>query len=393
MPGQHPVDFTTFAQSVSKVVLSDKSNFINAASLLGYPTISRMWRGQKQNKLLRGGQFIAERILTSVTNRSQEYLPGEPLNYTQSNPGTDLQYGWRFQAHMLSWQEELMILQGADNMTSENRMIVYKDQMDQLLTEFWTSVANFYEQQMWRDPRTGMETTTTNGREQNSIPAFVNEFTNGLWVGNGITRTTIGGQSPATIGANWKPQRFAYKNFTNGDPDSWIRALRKAKRSLGFKKAPIHPERFTESDFSNNDVVVYASEWGCAGVEGMYLNAQDRWQNPQDPWGATYFDGVPLVYAPQKDTAAIYPAATPTATALTEQTADIAGPRFEIVNTNHLFMVMHRDVVLKDMGVKSDVRTPTTKVQPFMVFSNLVCNNLRSCGIVYPTVDITTPSP
>jgi hypothetical protein len=37
----------------------------------------------------------------------------------------------------------------------------------------------------------------------------------------------------------------------------------------------------------------------------------------------------------------------------------------------------------------SDLRTPTTKAQPFLTYANLVSNNLRSCASIYPTTSIT----
>lgn len=384
--GMHPVDFTTFAASVSKVAMNDKRVFLNAASLQGYPTLQRMWRGTKQNKILRGGQYIAERILTSVVSRSEEYLPGQPANFAQSNPGTDLQYGWRFQRHPMSWQEENMILQGADNMTGEARMIVYQDQMDQILAEFWTGVSNFYEPLFWRVPVAGMEGLNT--KEFASIPFFINGYANNLWNDNVTTLTTIGGQSPSTIGANWQPQKVTYDNFTKADPANFIRGMRKMKRKIEFKKSPIQSDKFTETGMLKSDVVCYASEWGISQIEQLYLNSQDRWLDPTDPFGAVTFDGMPFEYCPQKDTAAIV-ANAGGAAAGTEQSATVTGPRFEIVNTTHLRMVMHRDRVFHTKGPKSDVRTETSMVQNFYVFSQLICNNLRSCGLLSPRISIT----
>lgn len=394
--GLHPVDWPTFFASTSQAMLSGPKAFINAAQKNNYATISRMWRGTDMAKILRGGTSIQERILTSVQRRSQAYLPGQPLNYSQSTPGTQLDYGWRFHMHMLGWQDETLVLQGAADMNEEARMMVWKRVMDQLLSEFWTEVSDYYEELLWAKPTLSMEGLS--GLDMGSIAKFVNEYTNGLFVDSTVSMTTNGLQSPASI-ANWRCQKFAYSNFTANDNANWISALRKCKRKIHYRASPIHGEHGTPVNFGASDTVIFGSEWGCRSVETLYQNSNQRWVNMSDPYGAVYFDGIPLEYVAQKDSAAIYPVHTATpasGAAVTEQVNNannITGPRFEVVNTTHLFLVMHKDRVLHDLGVKSDLRTPTTMAQPFNTYAQLVSNNLRSCASIYPDTDITSPAP
>jgi hypothetical protein len=389
--GIHPVDFPTFFASTSQALLSGPKALVNAAQKNNYATISRMWRGTDMAKILRGGSSIQERILNSVVRRSTSYLPGQPLQYGQTNPGLQLDYGWRFHMHPLSWQDELLVLQGASDMNSDARFAVWKRVMDQLLAEFWTEISNYYEELLWGKPTLAMEGLS--GLDMGSIPKFVNEHTNGLFVDNSVSMLTNGLQSPATV-ENWRVQRFAYSNFTAGLATNWISAIRKCKRLIQYKASPIHGEFGTPVNFGDSDVTIFASEWGARCVEMLYQASQSQWTNQSDPWGNVYFDGIPLTYVAQKDSAAIYPGnATPAnAAAVTEANAVVAGPRFEVVNSAHLFLVMHKDRVLHDLGVKSDLRTPTTMAQPFNTYAQLVGNNLRSCASIYPTTAITTPA-
>lgn len=388
MAGLHPVEFAGWAQSTSQVLLSGKDAFINAAQKNNYGIISRMWRGTDMSRILRGGQYIEEQILTSVRRRSQTYLPSEPLNYVQSDPGTQLIYGWRFHMHHLAWQEELLVLQGTGDMTEGARMEVWKKYLKKLHAEFWTEVSDYYEELLMSKPSADSEGIT--GRSSGSIPMFVNEYTNGLFSDSSVTMTTVGLKSPATVD-NWRVQKFPYSNFTVANGANWIKAMRKAKRLIGFKASPIHAEHGTAVNMNATDTVILASEWGARSVEDLYLNSQDRWQNQSDPFGAVYFDGIPLQYIAYKDSAAIYPGnATPTsAAATTEQLAAVTGPRFEVINTTHLYLCMHKDRVLKDLGVQNDSRTPTTKAQPYNTFAQLVCDNLRANASIYPDTNVT----
>lgn len=388
MAGLHPASFSAWADSTSQVLLSGKDAFINVVQKNNYGLLSRMWQGTDLSRILRGGQYIEEQIMNTVTRRSQTYLPGEPLSYLQSNPGIKLQYGWRFHMHHLAWQEELVVLQGTSDMTEDARMIVWKTYLKKLHAEFWQEVSDYYEELFFSKPSLDSEGIT--GRNSATLPMFINERDNGLFTDDTVTMTTVGGKSTvAATTPNWMVQRFAYKNFTAGNADGWIKAMRKCKRLINYKASPIHSEHSTPVGFGATDTVILASEWGARSVEEMYLAAQDRWVNQSDPYGAVFFDGIPLQYIAYKDAATVYPGATATTASATEQGADITGPRFEVVNTTHTFLCMHKDRVLKDLGVQNDSRTPTSKAQPYNTFAQLVCNNLRANAIIYPTQDIT----
>jgi len=401
MSGQPLDEFTTLMQSQGPAWMRGPENMVNEGVLRNY-TWARIQAGKSMLETVQGGDEIQDRIYFDVNSTFDRYNPNVRLSYDQAQPGVNWTVPWAFAYAYMSWtKQDLGLNKGVHS--ANYRAHKYKSVMYQKHQELWTDVCNSIDAEMWAVPNTGlMEATSTTGgaaRQPYSIPAFVNENTNGLIPANidaGSTLwTTVQGINPSTQ-AKWVPQQETYDaDFNAADTAAKIfTAFTKMWFSLHFDQLPKKPEY---SDKTTSPHVILTSLTGIGNYEYALQTNQDTFrgvgkQSGQDPaYDKPTFRNIPVDYIQALDTLAAYPTGSGAvaSTELDESGTNNSGPRYYFINGEYLKFVVHSEnyAVMTPVITPSD--QPFSRVQVMDLWNNMICRSRQRQGIVYPGADTT----
>lgn len=357
---------------------TDEETFVNEGTLRNYVT-KKMRAGNELSSFLQGGESIRDDIFFDAANQTQTYDPNEPLTYKLVNTLTQHQAPWTFKASSVSWTvHEIGLNFGQLRSSAKKKRFkhLYKTKMMQL----YTDISNSEEQDAWRQPSAAME--QTNGKVLQSIPHFLNEFTNGLAPGV----STIQQLAPGTY-PKWVPTQQTYTGLgAGGDGLDQVRnlftAMTRVWRSMYWQPMP-HGAEY--SDPETKPTFVACSLNGIAMYEnGLRLSNELLLGNRQDPaYPDPMFRGMPVHYFEQLDDALLYNNGGAFAS---EATAAIPGPRFYIMNVSYGKRYWHEDRYFTKVAPFSPTRQPFTKIMVCDSWGNYFVNSRRKFGaIVYPT--------
>lgn len=411
MSGTPLHEFTAFAASQGPAWLDSAEAVINDVSQNTY-TWTRLIKANAMEDMIQGGDEITNRVYLSGTSTFQRYNPNATFSYPTLQPGVNWTIPWAFGMFSVAWNKQIVGL-NKNQFTKTARAQKYKDVLRQLHQNAWTMTCTDMEAELWALPNADLmeSTSPSDARQPLSIPALINEFTNGLPTAacdaSGTLWTTKQQIAPATYGA-WVPnqQGYTYAKAAGGVllPDTaalcapLFLALSGAFMDTQFDRLPKTPE-YAEKSTSPN--FIGASKWGIQIMEHALRISQDRFfgmkagnagggSDPAYPYPE--FRGVPFDYISTLNTAAIFPTGASAAASTEDDTdgTDNSGPRFFGINAKYLRMFMHAENYLDPSEVMTPVEQPFSRVQVWDIWNNLGAQSLRRHFILYPTDDIAT---
>jgi hypothetical protein len=395
--------FQQFTRDTGPALLTGPEGIVNDQQSNNFETTGYLARGQKMSDVVQGGSKVKDIIFLSNESRARYYQEFEPQTYQYVSTGTEWEVNWRKWMTDITIPKDLILLNAGAQFTAEHRAQQYKSIWFQKNQEAMSGAAQFQEDAAWAVPEVAeMETAT--GRKMFSIPAYINEFANGLPSAQhpGGIWSTVQGIAPATY-ANWVPQQFNYtdtlaSNHASYSATSLIGVFDKAWNKLKFRPPP-HNKEYFEKETAKPINVVLTSLQGKLNLLKTYRNSNDRWEDTKDPFMSPMYDGAPIVYVSKLDTAAIYPTGAGTTTADAALSTELdtantisggnAGPRYYLIQPDYLRMVWFRERMLQNIGEKQDVSYPDLLIYPILSMSNMICRSRRRHGIIYPSADIT----
>lgn len=380
--------FTDFMQTTDPLTLTSASDFINEAALRNY-TLSRFIDGFDMTEMLQGGTKIRDFIMRTDASTFTFYKSGASFSWQNPQVMTSWEAPWRFGLDQMAWNEAEVLLQGGDfdRMTNDAMFDVFKSIKKKLEARMWTSMMNGMEAALWSKPnKDTME--AANGDVPYSIPALVNESTNGLFTDGTTTWTTVQQLDPTTE-TYWVPVRLTYNYSdyldTNNTQDGLILGFERMIHKLSYSLPPRGTEFF---EVSQKRQFIATSLGGVIVYKDALRKTNDRGyvSNPQDPaYLRPQFAGFDVQEFESLENAAIYPGSTP-GTTVTYSSATAAGPRYYFINSEYVRMFFHSQNYFERRAVREPTDQVGSYAQPVTTWYNLLARSRRrGTGILYPS--------
>jgi hypothetical protein len=367
-------------------------------------TMPRLARGHSMEDMLQGGSTIKDTIYFKVKSTYKRYHPNRSFTYENKQTGTTWEIPWRFAEVDVSWTEHEIGL-NTGQLSSGAKFHRFKNLMRQKMQNLWSDACNAIDDEYWAVPdTTTMESTT--GKEPYSIPVYLNEYDDGLPIGDdrpGGAWTTVMGISPtaAEVDDKWTPEQQTYTEGAVAGTDMFP-AMSRTFHKLRFDRLPKKPEY---SDKTTSPHFIGCSLQGLVNYEDALRLNQDQFKGAgrQDPdYDRPTFRGVPLDYISALDDAVIYPTGentgdltanlgkeADTTNTSTNSNAGNAGPRYYFINGEYMRQVFHNERYFYMLKPIQPSEQPFNRVQIVDMWNNLVCRSRRRHGILYPAKDIT----
>ena len=251
----------------------------------------------------------------------------------------------------------------------------------------WTSILNGMEDQLWAAADTSQMEAAA-GKQPYSIPAMINEQTNGLATASatldGTTWTTKQGIAPATE-TRWAPKTVTYGSLAVATAGNVLTAFDDMFLSVKFDAPPTHQEYFEDPHM--NAQFITSNKQGVNHYQFLLRESQDQFvvTGRQDPSFLTpKYGGIDVLYTAQLDTAAIYVGTVSGTPVAANSGPDNKGPRYYWINGNYCNPVYHSSRYLFKHPIMTHPNQPFTHVMPCDSWYNLVFRSLQRCGIVAP---------
>ena len=387
--------FSDFVASTGPSYLTSADMLINEVQKNSY-IMRRFLKGADKTFVLQGGSSIKDALILDENSTFQQYQPNDTFTWNNPQVVTTLNVDWRFSVDHMSWTDQEIELNTGGGMSNEALRGVYKRLKKEKEMRMWTSMINGWEDLLWRLPKAS-EMEAGAGLYPYSIPAFINEKTNGLFdhTGSGEAFTTVEGINPSTK-TRWKPQRQTYTGGTDWDNPATpqtniLSAFDKMFYSVKFEAPPTKQEYFENPKL--NSQYIACSRKSLNAYQRLLRASQDRFTgiaNYQDPAYLTpQYGGIDLQYVAALDTAAIYGSAGTTYYAEDDATNAVAGPRYYWINGQYLAPVFHTSRYMVSKPPMVHPNQPFTTVVVTDCWWNLVCRSRQRHGIVYPAADST----
>jgi hypothetical protein len=422
-----PLDeFTTLMGSQGPAWMRGPEVMINENVRTSY-TGNRIVAAGNMQDMIQAGSKITDRIFLENQSDYKRYNPNDEHTYPQPQTGTTWEVPWAFAFASASWTKQDIGL-NAQSMGKRYRAQMYKRVMRQIHQNLWTGVCNGIEDEFWARPHYAeMEGSTPSVRKPQSIPCFVNEFSDGIipaivdqgstaWTSiQGITRAasdnskwqcySVGG------GAGAKAQSSGYLYDETASTMPWeatgiFKVFNEAYWNLRFDRLPMKPEY---SDKKSSPQVIWTSIKGTVLYENAlrqsndYLRGMGKATGSDPAYPGPSYNNIPLEVISQFDDvgngthgALLYSDGTE---ACDEQgrnadgsvgtTLSIIGPRFYWINTEYLKFVTHEENYCTLTKPFTPSKQPGTRVQVMDLWNNTVCRSPRRLGVVGPNADVT----
>jgi hypothetical protein len=388
-------DFADFVKSTAPAWASSQDAFVNEIQQNSYP-LARFLKGRDMGDVFQNGERIKDGIILDQPGTFQMISPETESTWTNAQTLTTWEIPWRFaQAHMAWTAQEVELNEGSS-------AAVWKRVKKIKQTGLANDIVHGLNSKLFARPLASkMESFTADPGEPQSIPALVNEYTNGLFAntygGNTVQATdyyasTVQGINPASK-TKWKPVQKTYANLTVDNASNLLAAFDDIFLDLQFRQPGTMNEYFeNESMFRQ---VIYTSKAGIVKYKKMLRAENDVQVVPgrQDPaYQNPTYSGIPLERAPQLETEALYAANSST---LYDESTDagttantFTGPRYYWINANFMKMAFHSNYYFKYLDVFSPEKNRTKYILPIQIWFNLYVTSRRHQGIVSPSADV-----
>lgn len=397
MSGTALQQFNDFVEGTGPHYVTSAQDVVNDAQKRTY-TFGWLLGGDIANKkICRGGSEIREKIFFEHGETFMFHHPGETRDWRNPQKLVRLRAYWRFAEAHMSWnRQEVMLNDRIQVGDAETRFQQYVDLRNQKERVMWTDKWAGMEEALWAEPSVLME--NEGGKIPNSIPAFINEDTSGLFNprDGGTVFTTVQGIDPtdSALGrTGFVPQQRTYSNEIDVQADMFASGTILGQfdlmfMDLDFQQPPTYKEYFENPQY--NKFRIAASSAGRAAAQQALRGAQDQFimGGRQDPaYPNPQFNGIPIMRVEELDTATLYNNAGSSDT-VAEGSADLVGPRFYWINTEYLYPVFHDQMYFAKDEVLRHPNDTDTYVMPVNTWYNVICTSRRRQGIVSPSQDV-----
>lgn len=381
--------FNDFVNVTGPAFLTSAEDVVNEAQKQNY-LLRRFIRGKDPSEVIQGGSTIKDTILFDEESTFQFYDPNETFTWENPQVLEEWEINWRFAVDHMSWTDQEIELNLGGGLSRSVRHHMYKRLKRTKEQRLWTSLINGVEDQLFAVPEVAnMETNT--GKQPFSLPAFINEETDGLFyksanVTGKTTWSTVEGIDP-TVDTKWVPQQATYAT-ASVNTDNIFAAFDKMFLDVRFIPPPSHQEYF--SDPMLNSQFIACSKRGQTAYQQLLRASQDTFvtTSRQDPsYMRPQFAGIDLEYVPKLDTALLYEHTTSTSPLQKEIGAntDAQGPRFYWINAWYLKPVFHTTRYMYKHPAMRHPNQPFTTIVPVDCWYNFVVRSRQRQGIVSPT--------
>lgn len=360
--------FTDFVLATKQHKITSPRDILNEAVNRTY-MIKEMVKGRDASMTVRTGRSIKDTIQLDDAGTFRFYSPHGRFDPQDTDVLQDIEVGWRFCVVHYAYSDEIISLNGGDGGSMEDVFVNLKHKYEQQCT---TDLWNGMEAALWAVPVAGpMESATGTDPPAYSIPALINEYTNGLSSGF----TTKLGVNPA-IEERWRPQRATYNAGDPGNEDSGIIAAFDDMWLLCRYEAPDSKEAYFEDDRLRR-MKILTNRDGANEYRARLRAANDRLVSPQDPaYNTPVYSGIPVKYVSTLDTALLD---------ITNGTAWAEGePRYLWLNLEYLFPIWHSQGYMQQVGPLNSRESPFSHAVYKRTWYNLFARSMQRHGIVYP---------
>jgi len=365
--------FTDFIDTTGPSFLTSAEDVVNEACKNNY-LLRRFLRGQGPSETVQGGSSIKDTIMFDEESTFQYYEPNQTFTWENPQVVENWEIQWRFCVDHMAYTDAEVELNVGTGMSRAARHTAYKRLKRIKEQRLWTSILNGMEDALFAVPsNSAMEATT--GTRPYSIPAFLNEETNGLYSGF----TSVQGLAPATY-SKWVPQQKTYGSTDVDNADNIISKMDELFLDVQFTPPPSHQEYF--DDPSLNAMFIACSKAGQRIYTQLLRSSQDTFvtASRQDPaYQSPKYAGIDLVHAPKLDEYAGYAGGS-----FTELTATNQGPRYYFINGNYMKFVFHTTRYMYQHPAMRHPNQPFTTIVPVDSWYNFVCRSRQRQGILSP---------
>ena len=366
--------FTDFIDTTGPSFLTSAEEVVNEACKNNY-LLRRFLRGQGPSETVQGGSSIKDTIMFDEESTFQYYEPNQTFTWENPQVVENWEIQWRFCVDHMAYTDAEVELNVGTGMSRAARHTAYKRLKRIKEQRLWTSILNGMEDALFAVPSNStMEATT--GTRPYSIPAFLNEETNGLYSGF----TSVQGLAPATY-SKWVPQQKTYGSTDVDNADNIISKMDELFLDVQFTPPPSHQEYF--DDPSLNAMFIACSKAGQRIYTQLLRSSQDTFvtASRQDPaYQSPKYAGIDLVHAPKLDEYAGYDGGDGTELGATKK-----GPRYYFINGNYMKFVFHTTRYMYQHPAMRHPNQPFTTIVPVDSWYNFVCRSRQRQGILSPT--------
>jgi hypothetical protein len=400
MSGTAVTLFNNFMEAQGPLYVTSPEDVYNDAQLFKTWSTGALMGGDRgKRRMVTGGSEIRFATFFETGQVTRHVQPGETRTWSQPQKLVHGAAPMRYRESHMAWTRQvIMHNQGLRN-GEFDQYVNHKHHLEQVM---WTDYWNFDEAHIWSEPNySEMEVMTGTEGQFYSIPAFINEYTNGLFNNSGTAGTAwtrIHGLDPTstTRGQNrYVHNTVTYSNavtsansvFSNS---TILTAFTKAWFAVNWTKPPKNGEYF--DDVSINNQTIYCSPEGQLAYEIALRGSQDAFvmSGRQDSaYNGPTYNGIPMRRVSALTTATIYPAGT--AGAITNNLAESstallynAGPRYYFVDSNTMFPFFDPDMFFERGEVRNHFNDPDTFVQPVFIWGNMLCPRRSTHCLVRP---------
>lgn len=402
MSGSVVTAWNNYMEAQGPLYVNGPNDVYNDAQLFRTWSTGRLMGGSKnkRNDVGVGGSEIRFSTFFETGQVTKHVQPGETRTWSQPQKLVHGTLRKRYRETHMAWTRQIIMDNEGIRNGNFDAYVNHRRHLEQVMqTDYW----NFDEAHVWREPNyTEMEGSNPTEGWFYSVPAFINEYTNGLYNNSGTAGTawtTIHGFDPTstTRGQNRYVHNTAvYSNeiTSNSGANSIFRlntiidAMEKAWMLVDWHKPPKNGEYF--DDVMANKQVIYCSPEGQRAYTHTLRVSQDRYVQPQDPaYNEPTFNGIPMHRTSALTTATLYPADgggsfTNNVAESTTNCANGSGPRYYFVNSETMFPFYDPDMFFERGEVRNHFNDPDTFVQPIFLWGNLMCPRRSTHCLIRP---------
>jgi len=409
MDGTSITLFNNFVQGTGPVYITKPDEVINDAQLNRTYSFGALMGGDRGKKtMISGGSEMRFETFFETGQRTRFHQPGATQQWAQPQKLVSGRAHWRYLITDMAWNLQTIMFNEKLRYGTDTEMFhQYVNIKRHLEQAMWTDKWDFLETHTWSEPDFNEMETASGGETGKfySIPAFLNEYANGLYNSAGTAGTpwtTVHGIDPTSSvqGVNrFDHARVTYTNevVSNGQLASSttiLGAFEKMWKKVHFEKPPTMKEYFSEPAYNNQQI--FCSEFGQTAYAILCRAFQDMFviQTRQDPaYPDPAFNFIPVKYVTALNTATLYPNHSTLASVtdnVSEGTASsgFTGPRYYWINSNYLYPCFHEEVFFLRGKVREHFNDPDTFVMPVRTWGNLKCPSRIRQGLVSPAKDV-----
>ncbi len=404
MSGSSVLAWNNYMEAQGPLYVNGPNDVYNDAQLFRTWSTGRLMGGSKnkRSEVGVGGSEIRFSTFFETGQVTKHVMPGETRTWSQPQKLVHGALRKRYRETHMAWTRQIIMDNEGIRNGNFDAYVNHRRHLEQVMqTDYW----NFDEAHVWREPSfTEMESANATEGWFYSIPAFINEYTNGLYNNSGTAGTqwtTIHGLDPTstTRGQNrYVHSTVPYSNAITSNTGAnsiynhttILTAFEKAWMQIDWRKPPKAGEYF--DDVSINNQTIYCSPEGQRAYSHALRVSQDQFvtESRQDSaYNNPTFNGIPMHRTSALTTATIYPADgggsfTNNVPESTTNCANGSGPRYYFVDSNTMFPFYDPDMFFERGEVRNHFNDPDTFVQPVFLWGNLMCPRRSTHCLVRP---------